>query len=93
MWHKADDEVGMEAHTSSLMTKFGIMSIPALVLLDKWGGLICADAQDKCVADPDGRAFLWQQQTGFSQAAEMGARANTVRLAEVMREGHPPPVT
>ncbi len=93
MWHKADDEVGMEALKLLLMTKFGITSIPALVLLDKWGGLICADVRDKCVADPDGRAFPWRQQTRFLQAAEMGARANTVRLAEVMREGHPPPVT
>ncbi len=76
-----------------LMTKFGITSIPALVLLDKWGRLICADARDKCVADSDGRAFLWQQQTRFPQAAETGTRANTVRLAEVTREGHPPPVT
>jgi hypothetical protein len=63
MWHKADDEADMEARTLLLMTKFGIMSIPALVLLDKWGRLICADARDKCVADPDGWAFPWQQQT------------------------------
>jgi hypothetical protein len=34
MWHEADDEAGMEAHTLLLMTKFGITSIPALVLLD-----------------------------------------------------------
>ncbi len=58
MWHKADDEAGMEARTSSLTTKFGITSIPALILLDKRGGLICADTRDKCVADPDGWAFL-----------------------------------
>ena len=38
MWHKADDEAGMEACTLLLMTKFGITSIPALVLLDKQGG-------------------------------------------------------
>ncbi len=76
-----------------LMTKFGITPIPALILLDIWGGLICADARDKCVADPDGRSFLWRQQKRFPQAAEMGARADTVRLAEVTREGHPPPVT
>ncbi len=88
---EADDEAEMEAHTLSLMTKFGITSIPALVLLDKRGGLICADARDKCVADLDGRAFLKQQQTWFPQAAETGARANAVRLAEVTREGHPPP--
>jgi hypothetical protein len=38
MWHEVDDEVGMEACTLLLMTKFGITSIPALILLDKWGG-------------------------------------------------------
>jgi nucleoredoxin len=44
MWHEVDDEAGMKAHTASLMAKFGITSIPALVLLEKRGGLICADA-------------------------------------------------
>jgi hypothetical protein len=44
MWHDADDKAGMEACTSLLMTKFGITSIPALVLLDKRGELICKDA-------------------------------------------------
>ncbi len=78
MWHKADDDAGLEAHTSSLMTKFGITSIPVLILLDKWGGLICADARDDFVADPDGGAFPWQQQTRFPQASETGARADTV---------------
>jgi nucleoredoxin len=65
MWHNADNEVGMEARTSTLMAKYGITSIPALVLLDKCRGLICADARDKCVEDPEGRAFLWQQQSRF----------------------------
>jgi hypothetical protein len=64
MWHNGDNEVGMEAHTSSLMAKYGITSIPALVLLDKRGGLICADARDKCVKDPEGGAFPWRQRPG-----------------------------
>ncbi len=53
----------METHTLSLMAKFNITSIPALVLLDKHGGLICADARDKCVADPEGQAFPWRHQS------------------------------
>ncbi len=59
MWNNVDNEVGMEACKLSLMAKYGITSIPALILLDKCGGLICADAWDKCVKDPEGRAFLW----------------------------------
>ncbi len=65
IWHNADDEVGMEACTSSLMARFGITSILAQVFLDKRGGLICADARDKCVADPEGQAFPWWQQFRF----------------------------
>jgi hypothetical protein len=71
MWHDADDEMGMEACTSALMAKYGITSIPALVLLDKRGGVICADAWDKCVADPEGRAFPWRQQSRFPRAVEI----------------------
>jgi hypothetical protein len=71
MWHDADDEMGMEAHTLALMAKYGITSIPALVLLDKHGGVICADAWDKCVVNPEGRAFSWQQQSWFPRAVEM----------------------
>jgi hypothetical protein len=92
IWHDADDSVGMEACTSSLMARFGITSIPALVLLDKRGGLICAYAWDKCVADPEGQAFLWWQQSRFPQAAEMSRRVDTTRLAKVARKGKPTPV-
>ncbi len=82
LWHDADDEVGMETRTSSLMAKYNITSIPALVLLDKCGGLICTDARDKCVADPEGRAFLWRHQSRFAQAAETGSGADTARGVE-----------
>jgi hypothetical protein len=63
MWHDAKNEVGMESHTLLLMAKYGITSIPALVLLDQGGGLICANARDKCVADAEGRNFPWRQQS------------------------------
>jgi hypothetical protein len=62
IWHDAKKEVGMESHTSSLMAKYGITSILALVLLDQRGGLICAYARDKCVADAEGWNFPWRQQ-------------------------------
>jgi hypothetical protein len=70
MWHDADDETGMEARTSGLMAKYGITSIPALILLDKRGGVICADAWDKCVVEPERCAFPWWQQSRFPQAVE-----------------------
>ncbi len=78
MWHDTADEEGMEARTLLLMAKFGITSMPELVLLDKHGGLICVDARDKYVADPKGRAFPWPQQSQFPRAADMSVRANTV---------------
>jgi hypothetical protein len=53
----------MESHTLSSMAKYGITSIPALVLLDQRGGLICANARDKCVADAEGQNFPWRQQS------------------------------
>jgi thioredoxin-related protein len=40
MWHDAADEAAMTARTSGLMAKFGITSIPALVLLDAGGRVI-----------------------------------------------------
>ncbi len=82
MWHEADNEVEMETRTSLLMAKYNITSIPALVLLDKRGGLICADARDKCVADPEGRAFPWRHQSRSAQAAETGSGAGTARGVE-----------
>ncbi len=63
MWHDAKNEVGMESHTSLLMAKYGITSIPALVLLDQRGGLICANARDKCVANAEYQNFPWRQQS------------------------------
>ena len=73
MWHDADDKMGMKARTSALMAKYDITSIPALVLLDKCKGVICADAQDKCVADLEGQAFPWWQQSWSLQAVEAKA--------------------
>jgi hypothetical protein len=93
MWHDADDEMGMEARTLALMAKYGITSIPALVLLDKRGGVICEDAWEKCVADPEGRAFLWRQQSRFPQAVEMEvaqAMSQTAKQGPVVQFDLPP---
>ncbi len=60
MWHNMNEEAGMTACTSALMAKYGIMTIPAHVLLDKQGRVICLDARAKCVANPEGTSFPWQ---------------------------------
>ena len=80
MGHKVDDEAGMTAHTASLMAKFGITSIPALVLLDKRGGMICADARDKCVADPEGWAFPWRKQSQSPATARTAGQGPVVNF-------------
>jgi hypothetical protein len=82
MWHDADDEMGMEARTLALMAKYGITSIPALVLLDKRRGVICADALDKCVVGPEGWAFPWRQQSRFPRAVEMEVAQAMSRAAK-----------
>ncbi len=80
MEHEADDEAGTKAHTASLMAKFGITSIPALVLLDNRGGLMCADARDKCVADPEGWAFPWRKQSQSPATARTAGRGPVVNF-------------
>ncbi len=74
--HDTNNEVGMKARTLALMAKYGITTIPALVLLDEQGRVLCADAWEKCVVNPEGTSFPWQQQPRFPQAAETGVRAD-----------------
>jgi hypothetical protein len=62
MYRKANDEVRMKTRTTALMTKFGITTIPALVLLDKRGQVICTEGRGMCGADPEGLAFPWREQ-------------------------------
>ncbi len=62
MYHDAINKVGMKTRTSALMAKFGITTIPALVLLDKRGQVICVDGRGMCGADPEGLSFPWRKQ-------------------------------
>ncbi len=62
MYHDANNKVGMKRTTSALMAKFGITIIPALVLLDERGRVICADGCGMCGADPEGLSFPWRKQ-------------------------------
>jgi hypothetical protein len=57
MYHDTDNKVGMNTRMTALMAKFGVTTIPALVLLDKRGQVICAEGRGWCVADPKGLAF------------------------------------
>jgi hypothetical protein len=43
MWHNADNEVRMKARMTAHMEKFGVSTIPALVLLDERGRVICPE--------------------------------------------------
>ncbi len=91
MRHDAKNEVGTESHTSLLMAKYGITSILALVFLDQRGGLICANARDKCVADAEGWNFPWRQQSRIPRIGEVGVRADSAQVAKGAKEGNPPP--
>jgi hypothetical protein len=62
MYHNANDKVGMKTRTTALMAKFGITTIPAIVLLDKRGQVICTQERGMCGADPEGLAFPWREQ-------------------------------
>jgi hypothetical protein len=59
MCHDANNKIGMKLRTTALMAKFGIITIPALVLLDERGQVICKYGRGWCAADPMGLAFPW----------------------------------
>jgi hypothetical protein len=61
MWHNANNKVGMKACTTALTAKFGISTIPALVLLDEQGHIICPEAHGWVNDNPKGKAFPWRE--------------------------------
>ena len=48
----------------ALVTRFGVSTIPALVLLDCNGQVICTDARIRLAADPSGLGFPWPAPAG-----------------------------
>ncbi len=60
MWQDANNKVGMKAHMTALMAKFSVSTISALILLDKWGHVICPEACGWVNADPKGKPFPWR---------------------------------
>ena len=48
----------------ALMERFGVTTIPALILLDGNGRVICTDARIRLAADPTGLRFPWPAPAG-----------------------------
>jgi hypothetical protein len=44
----------------ALRDKFGITTIPALVLIDREGAVLCQNVQERLQEDPTGKYFPWQ---------------------------------
>jgi len=68
----------------ALATRFGMTTIPALVLLDSNGKVICTDARIRLAADPTGLKFPWPALAGgrrktptvnFAMGPSIGPRA------------------
>ena len=44
-----------------LMTRFGVVTLPALVLVDGLGRVICGDGRQRLAEDPTGAQFPWKE--------------------------------
>ena len=55
-----------------LRDKFGITTIPALVLLDGEGALLCGTAHERLRDDPTGKYFPWETPTAAPRAPRVG---------------------
>ena len=56
----------------ALMEKYGVSTIPALVLLDGEGALICKCGQDHLRKDPTGKGFPWPAPIAGLRPAQVG---------------------
>ena len=56
----------------ALMEKYGVSIIPALVLLDGEGALICKCGQDHLRTDPTGKGFPWLAPIAGPRPAQVG---------------------
>lgn len=55
-----------------LMTKFGVATIPALVLLDGLGTVVCGDGRRRLVNDPTGVHFPWTDSLSLPPDPRLG---------------------
>ena len=62
----------------ALMKKYGVSTIPALVLLDGEGALICNCGQEHLRKDPTGKSFPWPAPISGPRA---GARSFHIQQA------------
>jgi thiol-disulfide isomerase/thioredoxin len=84
-----------------LLHKFGITTIPALVLLDGEGAVVCRNAQEKLREDPAGLHFPWQDLPAVPRILRVGfdlvdtSRPDVARLSNPLRRppGRPPQFT
>ncbi len=58
-WAAMEHEEASKACGAALRQKFGVKTIPALVLPDSNGNIICAYGRKKLGADPTGKGFPW----------------------------------
>jgi hypothetical protein len=59
-WMAVPHKSAMESLGTSLFQRFGLTTIPALVLLDINGVVLCTDAQSRLISAPGGVSFPWQ---------------------------------
>ena len=57
-------DVAARPHGKALVERFGVTTIPALILLDGNGRVICTDARARLAADPTGLGFPWPAPAG-----------------------------
>ena len=78
---------------AALMEEFGVTSIPALILLDGEGAVVCRDGQEQLRADPTGHDFPWATTASRTPRVGFDLTAHTspdvARLAQPVR----PPTT
>jgi hypothetical protein len=48
----------------AMVARFGVTTIPALVLLNSNGQVICTDARNRLAGDPDGLEIPWPAPSG-----------------------------
>ena len=76
----------------ALMEKYGVSTIPTLVLLDGEGGLICNCGQEHLRADPTGKGFPWPAPTSGPRPAQVGfAIPPPAEVLPKKPTGKPPP--
>jgi hypothetical protein len=73
------------------MAKFGITTIPALVLLDERRRVICADGRGRCGADPEGLSFPWREQPNRGPGSRAVVNFNFPAGVWAQRPGRPMP--